>query len=129
LLGRVRTDHIKDSSDSRTSNLPILSILNPKPYLQAAYYALFKLGRFGFYLLVPGHTNAYSLLTNALLMCRFAPPLAFNFMAALAMPASKHDERFDVTETVRHPSPVCTRPPPPPRGRASAATLSSHLEM
>lgn len=69
--------------------------------LQAAYYALFKLGRFGFYLLVPGHTNAYSLLTNALLMCRFAPPLAFNFMAALAMPASKHDERHDVTETVR----------------------------
>ena len=70
--------------------------------LQAAYYALFKLGRFGFYLLVPGHTNAYSLLTNALLMCRFAPPLAFNFMAALAMPASKHDERHDVTETVSH---------------------------
>ena len=69
--------------------------------LQAAYYALFKMGRFGFYLLVPGHTNAYSLLTNALLMCRFAPPLAFNFMAALAMPASKHDERHDVTETVR----------------------------
>ena len=67
---------------------------------QAAYYALFKLGRFGFYLLVPGHTNAYSLLTNALLMCRFAPPLAFNFMAALAMPASKHDSRHDVTETV-----------------------------
>lgn len=33
-------------------------------------------------------------------MCRFAPPLAFNFMAALAMPASKHDERHDVTETV-----------------------------
>lgn len=68
--------------------------------MQAAYYALFKMGRFGFYLLVPGHTNAYSLLTNALLMCRFAPPLAFNFMAALAMPASKHDERHDVTETV-----------------------------
>lgn len=70
-------------------------------HLQAAYYALFKLGRFGFYLLVPGHTNAYSLLTNALLMCRFAPPLAFNFMAALAMPASKHDQPHDVTDTVR----------------------------
>lgn len=46
------------------------------------------MGQFKFYLLVPRHTPAYSLLANAMLMCRFAPPLAFNFMAALAMPPS-----------------------------------------
>ena len=47
------------------------------------------MGQFKFYLLVPRHTPAYSLLANAMLMCRFAPPLAFNFMAAIAMPPSK----------------------------------------
>ena len=57
--------------------------------------------RFSFYLLVPAHTPAYSLLANAMLMCRFGPPLAFNFMAALAMPPSKHDALHDVTDTVR----------------------------
>ncbi len=46
------------------------------------------MGQFKFYLLVPRHTPAYSLIANAMLMCRFAPPLAFNFMAALAMPPS-----------------------------------------
>ncbi len=64
-----------------------------------AYYAIFKLGRFSFYLLVPGHTSAYSLLANAMLMSRFAPPLAFNFMAGIALPPSKSSGR-DVTETV-----------------------------
>ena len=48
------------------------------------------MGQFKFYLLVPHHTPAYSLIANAMLMCRFAPPLAFNFMAALAMPPSDH---------------------------------------
>ena len=51
-----------------------------------------RMGQFKFYLLVPRHTPAYSLLANAMLMCRFAPPLAFNFMAAMAMPPSDmHD--------------------------------------
>ena len=49
-----------------------------------------RMGQFKFYLLVPRHTPAYSLIANAMLMCRFAPPLAFNFMAALAMPPSDH---------------------------------------
>ncbi|KAK9867472.1 hypothetical protein WJX84_005221, partial [Apatococcus fuscideae] len=66
----------------------------------AAYYALYRLGRFSFYRLIPRHTNAYSLLANALLMCRFAAPLAFNFMAAIAIPVSKYDDFADVTETV-----------------------------
>ena len=63
------------------------------------------MGRFSFYLLVPRHTSAYSLLANGMLMCRFGPPLAFNFMAAIAMPASKHDSNGDVTQTVRPKGP------------------------
>ena len=47
-----------------------------------------RMGQFSFYLLVPRHTPAYSLLANSALCCRFGPPLAFNFMAALAMPPS-----------------------------------------
>jgi hypothetical protein len=39
--------------------------------------------------MVPRHTDAYSLCYSALLMCRFAAPLAFNFMAAIAMPETK----------------------------------------
>ena len=66
----------------------------------AAYYALYRLGKFSFYLLVPGHTPAYSLLAHAMLMCRFGPPLAFNFMAAIAMPASKLSDRETVEDTV-----------------------------
>lgn len=66
-----------------------------------AYYAIYKLGRFSFYLLVPRHTSPYSLLANAMLMCRFAPPLAFNFMAGLALPPGKsYSPGRDVTETV-----------------------------
>lgn len=45
------------------------------------YYSLFKLGIFSsFYYMVPGCTSAYSLLVNAALMCRFAPPLCYNFL-------------------------------------------------
>ncbi len=66
-----------------------------------SYYAIYKLGRFSFYLLVPRHTSAYSLLANAMLMCRFAPPLAFNFMAGIALPPGKsYSPGRDVTETV-----------------------------
>ena len=66
-----------------------------------SYYAIYKLGRFSFYLLVPRHTSPYSLLANAMLMCRFAPPLAFNFMAGIALPPGKsYSPGRDVTETV-----------------------------
>ena len=66
-----------------------------------AYYAIYKLGRFSFYMLVPRHTSAYSLLANAMLMSRFAPPLAFNFMAGIALPPSKgYSPGRDVTDTV-----------------------------
>jgi hypothetical protein len=73
-----------------------------------AYYAIFRLGRFSFYLLVPRHTSSFSLLANAMLMCRFAPPLAFNYMAGLALPPSKsYSPGRDVTETVPFPPPDC----------------------
>lgn len=66
-----------------------------------AWYAIYKLGRFSFYLLVPRHTSPYSMLANAMLMCRFAPPLAFNFMAGIALPPGKsYSPGRDVTETV-----------------------------
>ena len=51
---------------------------------------------------MPRHTSPYSLLANAMLMCRFAPPLAFNFMAGIALPPGKsYSPGRDVTETVR----------------------------
>ena len=37
---------------------------------------------------------------TGLLMCRFAAPLAFNFMAAIALPESKDHDAPDVTDTV-----------------------------
>lgn len=64
----------------------------------AVYYTLFKLGRFSFYLLVPRHTAPYSLVSNSLFMCRFAFPLAFNYMAALALPIDKNPDP-DIQET------------------------------
>lgn len=55
---------------------------------------------------MPHHTSSYSLLANAMLMCRFAPPLAFNYMAGVALPPSKsYSPGRDVTETV--PLPTC----------------------
>ena len=62
------------------------------------------MGQYKFYLLVPRHTPAYSLLANAMLMCRFAPPLAFNFMAAMAMPPSdKHTFKVRLPQVVASP--------------------------
>jgi hypothetical protein len=56
--------------------------------------------RFSFYVLSPRHTPAFSLLSNALLMCRFAAPLAFNFMAAIALPHQRGGPwQRDVTDT------------------------------
>lgn len=41
-----------------------------------------------YFMLVPRHTSPHSLLMHATLMCRFAAPLAFNFMIAIALPYS-----------------------------------------
>ncbi|EIE18799.1 hypothetical protein COCSUDRAFT_45246 [Coccomyxa subellipsoidea C-169] len=91
-----RALHATSGNELATELLTFVSLAYP---CLCAYYAIFKLGRFSFYLLVPGHTSAYSLLANAMLMSRFAPPLAFNFMAGIALPPSKSSGR-DVTETV-----------------------------
>jgi len=59
-----------------------LLVLLPLVYMcTCTYYSLFKLGIFSsFYFMVPGSTSSFSLLVNAALMCRFAPPLCYNFM-------------------------------------------------
>eukprot|EP00884_Botryococcus_braunii_P007317 jgi/Botrbrau1/16587/Bobra.0068s0018.2 len=88
--------HISAGNEFATEFLCFIMLAYP---CAAAYYALYRLGRFSFYLLVPHHTGAFSLLANAQLMCRFAAPLAFHFMAGLAMPAGKGDAR-DVEDTV-----------------------------
>lgn len=64
-----------------------------------AYYSLYRLGRFAFYRTVPRHTDAYSLCTSALLLTRFAAPLAFNFMAAIALPEGDGEAKT-VSDTV-----------------------------
>ncbi|KAK9907685.1 hypothetical protein WJX75_008089 [Coccomyxa subellipsoidea] len=49
------------------------------------YYSLFKLGMFSFYHVVPGATNAHSLLMNAAQVTRFAAPLAYNYLHVIRM--------------------------------------------
>lgn len=87
--------HITDY-DSSVFFLSFLLFLYPA---LAVYYTLFKLGRFSFYLLTPRHTAPYSLVSNALFMSRFAFPLAFNFLAALAAPIGKTPQP-DIRDTV-----------------------------
>jgi hypothetical protein len=71
-----------------------------------AYYSLYKMGQVAFYRLVPRHTDAYSLCYSGFLMTRFAAPLAFNFLAAIALPTKKGEtvgaggSLPDVTSTV-----------------------------
>jgi hypothetical protein len=48
-----------------------------------AFYSLFKLGMFSFYQLVPRNTDAYSLLVNASLVCRYSAPLSYNYLMLL----------------------------------------------
>ena len=51
----------------------------------AAYYSLFKLVIFSYYQMVPKATDPVSLLLNAGQVCRFAAPLAYNFMHVIRM--------------------------------------------
>lgn len=58
----------------------------PLAYIcSSAYYSLFKLVIFSYYRMVPGATEPRSLLLNAGQVCRFAAPLAFNFMHVIRM--------------------------------------------
>lgn len=61
-----------------------------------ANFALFKLGQFSFYLLVPRHTPPFSLLSNALLACRFSVSISYNFMDAMALPENSGIRHPDV---------------------------------
>lgn len=92
-----RALHGVEQSQAWTEVLCCLSLAYP---IGAAYYGLYKMGQFSFYLLVPRHTPPYSLLANAALCCRFGPPLAFNFMAAIAIPPSPEHSWRDVTDSV-----------------------------
>ncbi|CAL5224711.1 g7442 [Coccomyxa viridis] len=93
-----RALHQTSGNELATELLTFVSLAYP---CLCAWYAIYKLGRFSFYLLVPRHTSPFSLLANAMLMCRFAPPLAFNFMAGIALPPGKsYSPGRDVTETV-----------------------------
>lgn len=58
------------------------------------YYSLYKMGSFSFYLLVPRHTDGYSLISNAMFMCRFSAPLAFNFLYLVQMSGLSNDTVF-----------------------------------
>lgn len=66
--------------------------------MTCSYYTLFRMGRFSFYLLVPQHTAPFSLASNALLMCRFACPLCFNFLTAVALPIKDDDQNVEGTQ-------------------------------
>ena len=58
-----------------------LLVLVPLAYIcYCTNFTLFHLAAFSFYHVVPGHTDAYSLLMSAALMCRFSAPLSFNFL-------------------------------------------------
>ena len=60
-----------------------------------------------------------------MLMCRFAPPLAFNFMAGIALPPGKsYSPGRDVTETVGRLS-CCT----PLANLHTSVTLSPHSRI
>ena len=51
----------------------------------AAYFSLFKMVIFSYYQMVPKATDPVSLLLNAGQVCRFAAPLAYNFMHVIRM--------------------------------------------
>lgn len=77
--------------------------------LYCSYYSLYRLGQVAFYRMVPQHTDSYSLCYSGFLMCRFAAPLAFNFIAAVALPTKKWTvgsggSAPDVTSTVFYSS-------------------------
>mmetsp|Transcript_1606 Transcript_1606/g.5606 ORF Transcript_1606/g.5606 Transcript_1606/m.5606 type:complete len:679 (+) Transcript_1606:200-2236(+) len=58
-----------------------LLVLLPLSYmLGCAYYSLFRLGMFSFYMLVPHYSDSISLLQNSLLMARFAAPMCYNYL-------------------------------------------------
>ena len=67
--------------ESRTQAGIHVAVMVPLGYMCfCAYYSLFRLGMFSFYSLVPRHTDSFSLLVNAALVCRYSAPLSLNFL-------------------------------------------------
>lgn len=63
----------------------------PLAYMCAcAYFSLFKLVIFSYYRMVARATDPLSLLLNAGQVCRFAAPLAYNFMHVIRMNEVRH---------------------------------------
>eukprot|EP00216_Chloropicon_sp_CCMP2111_P001807 CAMPEP_0198244222 /NCGR_PEP_ID=MMETSP1446-20131203/33729_1 /TAXON_ID=1461542 ORGANISM="Unidentified sp, Strain CCMP2111" /NCGR_SAMPLE_ID=MMETSP1446 /ASSEMBLY_ACC=CAM_ASM_001112 /LENGTH=727 /DNA_ID=CAMNT_0043928221 /DNA_START=62 /DNA_END=2245 /DNA_ORIENTATION=+ len=83
--------------EPNTTLVQLMCLLLLGYLVSIAWLSLFKLRIFSFYVMVPGHTPSASLLMNAMLMCRFCAPLAFNFMM-IAMPMTQ-DDHVDVRQT------------------------------
>ena len=67
--------------ESKTQAGIHVAVMVPLGYMCfCAYYSLFRLGMFSFYSLVPRHTDSFSLLVNAALVCRYSAPLSLNFL-------------------------------------------------
>lgn len=63
-----------------------------------AYYSLFKLVIFSYYQMVQRATDPVSLLLNAGQVCRFAAPLAYNFMHVIRMNEASHSPRIRTSD-------------------------------
>ncbi|KDD72244.1 hypothetical protein H632_c3640p0, partial [Helicosporidium sp. ATCC 50920] len=62
----------------------------PLVYMGACtYFSLILVGNFSFYHVVPGATWAYSLLLSGSLLCRFAAPLAFNYLHVVRLSSAQ----------------------------------------
>jgi len=75
-------ENAEDSTSGLTSVHVVVAF--PLAYMcLCTFHSLSKLGMFSFYTLVPRHTDAFSLLVNASLVCRYSAPLSFNFLMLL----------------------------------------------
>lgn len=61
--------------------------------LASCWFSMFKLKVFSIYVMIPGHTPSNSMLMNAMLLCRLAPPIAFNFMMICEPRKERETER------------------------------------
>ena len=102
----------------------------PLAYMAAAAYAaLFSLGVFPFYRVVPRATEPRSLLANAGQVSRFAAPLAYNFLHVVRMvggdgEAGRGGGGAAPSARADTPLPTPPRPDPPPQSQAPPAPSS-----
>eukprot|EP00894_Picocystis_sp_ML_P003857 jgi/Pico_ML_1/54374/g4733.t2 len=84
---------LEDIVDNRVSGDRVFRVRGRLNVVEEAS-GLYKMGSFSFYLLVPRHTDGYSLISNAMFMCRFSAPLAFNFLYLVQMSGLSNDTVF-----------------------------------